>query len=235
MLIDQIAKVKNDIATHARACGRDPHEIKLLAVTKTHPASLIQQALQNGIDFIAESRVQECEAKLPSLHGLYKEFHFIGHLQTNKIAKLLALSPTLIHSISKFSTAEKLDHTLQTLRQTQDILIEVNTSGEPQKQGIPPEQLTTLIQQCTQLPNIRIKGLMTICELTTNEHSIRKSFQILRQLFTEQKSNPHPNVDMQFLSMGMSDDYKIAIEEGSNLLRIGTAIFGNRPIKKELT
>jgi len=235
LLREQIEKIKNDIVACARACGRDPQEIKLLAVTKTHPTSLIQQALQNGIDCIAESRVQECEAKLPSLQGQYKEFHFIGHLQTNKIAKLLTLKPTLIHSIDKITTAEKLNQTLTNLHKTQDILIEVNTSGEPQKQGIAPEQLPALIQQCSQLANIRIKGLMTICELTTNEQLIRKSFKTLKRLFDEQKSMPHPAVDMQFLSMGMSDDYKIAIEEGSNLLRIGTALFGSRPAKKEIT
>jgi len=219
--------------------GKDPATIKLIAVTKTYPVNTILDALQNGIEYIAESRVQECETKIPLLKNKYKEFHFIGHLQTNKIAKLLSLSPTLIHSVDKYSTAEKINQVLEntitdaingvpTLRR-QDILIEVNTSGEPQKNGISPDQLPELLQKISQLQHIKIKGLMTISQQTTDEQTIRQNFRLLKQLFDDiQKSSQSPNIEIQYLSMGMSDDFNIAIEEGSNMLRIGTAIFGQR-------
>jgi len=232
LFTQSIDRIKAEIYTHARSVGRDPAEIKLLAVTKTHSAETIAEALKNGIQYIAESRVQECEEKIPLLKGLYKEFHFIGHLQSNKIAKLLSLSPTLIHSIDKYSTAEKINSILSTTQKTQDILIEVNTSGEYSKQGIPPDQLSELILQCADLPNIKIKGLMTISEHTTDPKAITQCFQLLKKLFDHTRSTfHHPRVEMQYLSMGMSDDFPLAIAQGSNILRIGSAIFGDRPVK----
>ena len=204
-------------------------DIKLIAVTKTQSAETIEEALQNGIQFIGENKIQEAEQKIPILKGKYKEFHFIGHLQSNKIKKIIPLQPTLIHSIDKFSTAKKIDdfiakHNLQ----IQNILIQINTSDEMSKFGIYPTETSQLIKQISELPNIRIKGLMTIGVFTNNEKNIRKCFQILKQLFEKIKQQKIPRVEMKYLSMGMSNDYKIAIEEGANIIRVGTAIFGTR-------
>ena len=210
------------------ACDRQQDEVKLLAVTKTHSCEAIKTALENGIEFIAESKVQEAEFKIPELAGMYKEFHFIGHLQSNKINKLLSLKPDLIHSIDKLSTAEKLNQALRDLNRKQDILIEVNTSGERSKNGIEPEYLSELMKQIEDLEYINVKGLMTIGAFTDDEKIVRRCFRCLRELYEKEKRKKYLSIQMLYLSMGMSSDFKIAIEEGSNILRLGSVLFGER-------
>ena len=228
MLNENIAKIKERITKTAIKVDRDPGDIKLLAVTKTRSIETIEEALSNNIEFIGENKVQEAEDKIPYLEGKFNEFHFIGHLQSNKINKLMKLKPTLIHSIDKFSTANKLNNYLIQNSHTQDVLIEVNTSDEESKFGIKPTETITLIKAISELENIRIKGLMTISMFTHDEEIIRKSFITLRELFNEIKITEIPNVEMKYLSMGMTNDFEIAIEEGANIIRIGTAIFGAR-------
>ncbi len=200
--------------------------VTLVAVTKNHDAGAIREALDLGIDVIGENRVQEAERKLPLLKGKYREFHFIGHLQSNKIRKLLALKPTLIHSIDKYSTAEKLDQILQEMDRDQDVLVEVNTSGEDSKEGIEPSDLLPLIRKMTTLKRVHVRGLMTIAPYADDEKRVRASFRMLRELSDAVKDIP--GVEMRHLSMGMTHDFTIAIEEGATLVRIGTAIFGAR-------
>ena len=214
------------------ACNRQLEDVKLLAVTKTHSVETIRTALENGIEYIAESKVQEAEQKIPKLVDCYKEFHFIGHLQTNKINKLLSLKPILIHSIDKFSTAEKLNQASRNINRTQDILIEVNTSCEDNKNGVNPKDLSELIRQIDDLEYIKVKGLMTIGANTIDEKCIRKCFIKLRELFEKEKGKNHYSTQMLVLSMGMSSDFKIAIEEGSNILRLGSVLFGEREYNK---
>jgi len=218
--------IRDEINKCAIACGRVPEEIKLLAVTKTHSIDVIKKALASGIEYIAESKVQESEEKIPALEGLYKEFHFVGHLQSNKINKLLAMKPTLIHSIDKFSTAERLNKAVTT--HNVDILIEINTSGEESKNGIKPSDAAELIKQIDDLEFVNVKGLMTIGALTDDEKTIRKCFVTLKELFEKEKSRNYFSTEMKYLSMGMSSDYKIAIQEGSNIVRLGSIIFGER-------
>lgn len=228
-LNENIAKIKERINKAAIRANRDPREIKLLTVTKTQSTETIEEALQNGIQFIGENKVQEAEDKIPYLEGKYAEFHFIGHLQSNKIKKIIPLQPTLIHSIDKFSTAKKIDKFIAEHKlQIQDILIQINTSDEASKFGIYPNETSKLIKQISELPNIRIKGLMTIGVFTSNEKNIRKCFRTLKQIFEKIKQQKIPSVEMKYLSMGMSNDFEIAIEEGANIIRIGTAIFGAR-------
>jgi len=220
--------IREKINKAALKVNRDPKDIKLLAVTKTRTIETIEEALLNNIEFIGENKVQEAENKLPSLKGKFKEFHFIGHLQSNKINKLMELKPTLIHSIDKFSTANKLNNYLKQNSITQDILIEVNTSGEDSKFGVKPADTLAFIKSASQLENINIKGLMTISMFTDDKEIIRSSFTKLRNLFEEIRTLQITNIEMKFLSMGMTNDFEIAIEEGSNIVRIGTALFGAR-------
>jgi hypothetical protein len=223
-----IAKILSDIHECAMSCGRDPAEIKLLAVTKTHSVDTIRTALESGVRYIAESKVQEAVEKMPSLSGEYAEFHFIGHLQSNKIGKLLSLRPTLIHSIDKYSTAHKLNAELAKLDRKQHILIEVNTSGEASKYGVSPTGCGELICQIDDLPYIEIRGLMTIGALSDDTDVTRRCFTTLREIYESEKTKNYKHTSMQYLSMGMSDDYHIAIEQGANILRLGSILFGER-------
>ncbi|KQC03896.1 MAG: hypothetical protein APR54_02225 [Candidatus Cloacimonas sp. SDB] len=220
--------IKNRIKYTCESIGRDPTEVQILAVTKTVSVENIDLALKSGISLIGENKVQEAEAKLPLLQEKYREFHFIGHLQSNKINKLLPLKPDLIHSIDSLSTLKKLNHRLQELSRIQDVLLQVNTSGEYSKFGITPEETESFLKQSQEFEHIRIKGLMTIGMFTTDVAVIRKCFRTLYELFHEIKTIDLANSEMKYLSMGMSNDYEIAIEEGANILRIGTAIFGTR-------
>ena len=227
-VIENIRQVKACLEKAAVKVGRNPDEIKLLAVTKTHPVAIIETALANGIEFIAENRLQEAEKKLPELEGKFKEFHFIGHLQSNKIKKLMQLNPTLIHSIDNLKTAQKLNDYLMLYNRKQNILIQVNTSGEASKFGIEPADTKNFVQAISRLSQLHVRGLMTIGKLTDNQTEIRRCFQLLHSLFEELKSEELPHVEMKYLSMGMSGDYQLAIAEGANIVRLGSAIFGAR-------
>ena len=227
-LSNNIDLIRERINKAAIKANRNPKNIKLLAVTKTRSIETIEEALLNNIEFIGENKVQEAENKIPFLTGEFKEFHFIGHLQSNKINKLMKLKPVLIHSIDKYPTAEKLNNYLKQHSMTQDVLIEVNTSNEENKFGIIPDETIPFIKAISKLENIRIKGLMTVGIFTSNEKLIRDCFIKLRKLFNEIKVAEIPNVEMKYLSMGMTNDFEIAIEEGANIVRIGTAIFGAR-------
>ena len=227
-IAENIEKLNKRIENTAGKVKRDPSEIKLLAATKTHPIPIIEEALKHGIEYIGENRIQEAEEKIPFLKNKIQEFHFIGHLQSNKIKKLMKLEPALIHSIDKLTTARKLNEHLGELQKKQDILIQVNTSAEISKFGIDPQETMPFVREIAKLENLQIMGLMTIGMFTSDETIIRKCFQTLRSLFEEIKRENIPGVKMKFLSMGMTDDFEIAIEEGANIIRIGSAIFGAR-------
>jgi len=203
-------------------------QIILLAVTKTHPVELIETALTAGIEHIAENKVQEAMRKLPMITSPYRGFHFIGHLQTNKINQLLSLKPLLIHSIDSVYLAEKLHLALGRTNRTQDILIQVNTTREEQKSGVTFENARDTIWRIAAYSTLKIKGLMTIGKLHPNPEISRPYFKQLKELFDEFQKADIPSMEMQHLSMGMSHDWKIAVEEGSNMIRIGSAIFGER-------
>ncbi len=227
-IVANLAKVKSRIEMAAQRSGVDPQTIELIAVTKTHPAPEIDIALKAGVKYIAENKVQDAIRKLPFIKEPYSGFHFIGHLQTNKINQVLSLNPVLIHSIDSLYLAQKLDGTLKRFGKIQDILIQVNTSGEESKSGVEPEELIPLIEAISSLKAIRIKGLMTIGKYYINSELCRPFFVKLRELFEQVRSLDIPEVEMKYLSMGMTDDFEIAIEEGANMVRIGSAIFGAR-------
>jgi PLP dependent protein len=227
-LIKNKETILDHIETVCKRTGRDPGKIHLLAVTKTRLVEEIETALKAGISLIGENKVQEAEQKLPLIKGSYSEFHFIGHLQTNKVKKLLTLKPALIHSIDSIRTLKKINDLLAGTDRKQKVLIQVNTSGEISKSGIQPAELQEFLNRSQSFSNIRIRGLMTIGTFTSDQVLIRSCFKKLNELFNEVRSMKLENCKMQYLSMGMSGDYEIAIEEGGNILRIGSALFGPR-------
>jgi len=227
-IAENITDIRVRIKATAERCGRKAEDIMFLGVTKTHPAATLDEALAGGLEYIAENKIQESEDKLPVLTQFYKEFHFIGHLQSNKIKKLMPLKPALIHSIDKFSTAKKLDSYCAAKGIVQNILIQINTSAEESKFGIEPAEAEEFIREVAKLENLQIKGLMTIGMFTDDMDAVRKCFKMLKDIQTNIITLDIPRVEMKYLSMGMTSDFEIAIEEGANIVRVGSAIFGAR-------
>lgn len=223
---DSILTVKQRIAECCEKTNRDANEIQLVAVSKTVSAALVEQAIENGISLFGENRVFDAVAKIESVN---KEatWHFIGHLQTNKVHKVIPLFD-MIQSVDSVRLAEKIQIECKKCNKSMNILVQVNTSGESSKYGFAPEETIQAVERIRALPSVHIRGLMTIGALTEDENKIRACFRLLRDLFEEIKTLDLPNVRMDFLSMGMSDDYPIAIEEGANMLRIGRALFSKQ-------
>ncbi|MCS4227158.1 YggS family pyridoxal phosphate-dependent enzyme [Sphingobacterium sp. BIGb0165] len=229
------ATISNNIKTILqrieKACqssGRDPQEVTLLLATKTVTADRIKIALQAGQTLIAENKVQELKEKYEDLKGIAHHNHFIGHLQTNKIKEILKYNVSCVHSVDRFDLAQKLHQRLTAENKTIDILIQVNTSYEESKYGADPDQVIDLVRQIAPLNSLHIKGLMTIGLLSAEAEQVRRCFQLLKQIQQQIIMLDIPNVSMQELSMGMSGDLEIAIAEGATIVRVGTAIFGQR-------
>jgi len=230
---DQIAenarRLQDDIANEAVRLGRSPDEIILVAVTKRFPAEVVAAAVASGLVHFGENRIQEAKSKIPAVEsGNPIHWHLIGHLQSNKAKDAVALFE-LIHSVDHIELAQAVDHRAGLLGKRQDILIQVNTTAEAQKSGCDPEELDDLAGQIAQLPNIRIKGLMTIGPFVEEKAPIEAAFQMLRRSFEQLGSADLGGGSMTYCSMGMTDDWRIALAEGANMLRIGRAIFGDRP------
>jgi len=206
----------------AQKRGGFSHPVQLIAVTKTHPFSLIEECYNAGITAIGENRIQEASNKFTSFDSMpYLHKRFIGHLQSNKVNKCLELFDT-IDSVDSIKLAKKLSTKAKELEKTLPIILEINTSGENQKHGFFPYELDK-IKKCFELSNLKIDGLMTVGPLTIDKEKTRHSFIQLREL-KDTINQPGLNE----LSMGMSGDYEIAVEEGSTMVRLGTALFGVR-------
>lgn len=201
--------------------------VKLMLVSKTVPVERIQEAIDFGHCLFGENKVQELSEKEPIFRASNAEFHFIGHLQTNKVKKCIEHA-SMIHSLDRLSLALELDKHLQKLGKTMDILIQVNTSKETSKFGVEPDGLLKLVREIAPLSSLKIKGLMTLAKFSSEEEIVRPCFQLLRELSAQVRNEGIPGVSMSELSMGMSSDYKIAIQEGATIIRVGTAIFGKR-------
>jgi len=221
---ERLEKVRNEIDKHCRKCGREPSEMKLIAVSKTFPNEDIIEAFQNGQRAFGENRAQEIRDKMDDLDDYAIEWHFIGPLQKNKV-KYVAGKTKMIHSVEALKIAEEINKRTSRLDRQQNILLEVNCSGEENKHGISPEKTAKLISEIEALDHVNVCGLMTMAPLTENEDVIRKTFSTLRKLRDRLRKEYKGLTE---LSMGMTNDYKIAIEEGATLLRIGSAIFGGR-------
>jgi len=227
-ILHNIAVIQQRIANACNKANRNIDDIQLLLATKTVPPEKIKIALQSGLNLIGENKVQEVKAKYDALKNTPHQSHFIGHLQSNKIKDLLKYDITCIQTIDSFSLAEKLHQRLISTQQKIDILIQVNTSAEESKFGVTPENTVALIKQIATLETLQIKGLMTIGLFSAELQKVRACYKILKNLQQTIIQQQIPNVQMQELSMGMSGDVEIAIEEGATIIRVGTAIFGKR-------
>ena len=228
MIKDNVVKVQADIAAACRAAGRDPSQVTLVAVTKSAPVQVIAEAVSAGIEHIAENRVQEAEKKFPGLIFQHPRLtgHIIGHLQTNKVGDALKVAG-LIQSVDSARLADEIEKQAAKLGRTADILVQVNTAREPQKSGAAPEKAFALMEHISGLEHVRVLGLMAMAPLTEDEGRIRKTFSDLRDIRDGvfKRFSGNSKVNMKYLSMGMSSDYRIAIQEGSTMVRIGSAIF----------
>jgi pyridoxal phosphate enzyme (YggS family) len=225
-IAENLAWIKERINSACARANRKPEEINLVAVTKTVDTERIKEGIANGIKIIGENRVQEAKEKYPAI-GNSVEWHMVGHLQTNKVKTALEVF-SLIQSIDTIHLAEEIQKRALAISRIVPILIEVNTSGEETKYGLNPEELLSVITSIQAMPNLSIKGLMTIGPglAIENPEASRESFQMLYEL--KNKVESEFKLKLPYLSMGMSSDFEIAIEEGSNMIRIGTAIFGKR-------
>ncbi|KKO17887.1 MAG: YggS family pyridoxal phosphate-dependent enzyme [Candidatus Brocadia sp.] len=224
---ENLEQVRQNIANTARKAGKRPEDITLVMATKTVEPERIRQAIRAGGNIIGENKVQEALKKYEVLKDEDAEWHFIGHLQTNKVKDVLKFAD-MIHSVDRLSLVEKLDQRLQQEGRSLDILIQINTSHEESKYGVAPEDAVSLVKQTAKYDTFRVLGLMTIGLFTKDEIKIRQCFKVLKGIHDTLINEAINRVQMKYLSMGMSGDYQIAIEEGANMVRIGTAIFGAR-------
>ncbi|TFG89700.1 MAG: YggS family pyridoxal phosphate-dependent enzyme [Gemmatimonadales bacterium] len=215
-----------DIAAACARSDRDPATVRLVAVSKTHPAAAIQAAQAAGQTLFGENYVQEFLLKAESVDPPVT-WHFLGHLQSNKV-KYLAGKVVLIHSLDRFSLAEEIDRQWGKLGATAEVLIEVNLGGEMSKAGTAEAGLKPLLRRLAELPHLAVRGLMLLPPYCTDPEEVRPYFRRLRELAGEVAALNLPGITMAELSMGMSHDFSVSIEEGATLIRVGTAIFGER-------
>lgn len=227
-IIHNLQVIHQRIASACAKSNRSIDEVKLLLATKTVPAERIQTALQAGEFLIGENKVQEIKEKYEALQQIPHESHFIGHLQTNKIKDILKYGVDCIQSVDRIDLAEKLDQRLRYENKQMNVFIQVNTSQEESKFGVAPENALELIRKVAALETIHIKGLMTIGLFSSDHEKVRACFKVLKSVQQKAHSLHIPNVSLNELSMGMSQDLEIAIEEGATIVRVGTAIFGER-------
>jgi PLP dependent protein len=228
MISENIARIRRKIAASCMRAGRDPAEVMLIAVTKTFPSSLVREAVQAGVRDLGENYVQELLRKRAALEGETVRWHFIGHLQSNKV-KQIAPWIAMVHAVDSPSVARELDRQAAKAGRSIEALVEVNTTGEASKYGLPPDAVAPFVREIAGFEALRVRGLMTIGPFLPDPEGSRPMFRRLRELSRRVADDGGGNVEMQHLSMGMSGDYEVAIEEGATMIRLGTAIFGARP------
>jgi len=203
-----------------------PPGVELVAAAKTRTSAEILEAIEAGVKLIGQNYVQEAQQAFQDI-GPKARWHFIGHLQRNKAKKAVEIFD-MIETVDSYELAAELDKRSRARNKTMDILIELNSGREPQKYGIFPEETEDLVRRISDFESIKIKGVMTMGPFTGDPEEARPYFQVTHKVFEEIKSLNIPNVEMEYLSMGMTNSYKVAIEEGANIVRIGTKIFGPR-------
>ncbi|MBN2897199.1 MAG: YggS family pyridoxal phosphate-dependent enzyme [Clostridia bacterium] len=216
-----------------RACaraGRSRDEVTLIGVTKTIDEPAINASIQYGVTDIAENKVQEITRKYDNIHKGVK-WHLIGHLQTNKV-KYIIDKVDLIHSLDSFKLAEEIDKRAAQHGKVMEVLIQINVVDEESKFGIPRSEVMSLLEEVSKLQHIKVAGLMNIAPFYDDPEMARRDFKVMKQLFDTLKDTTFDNVEMKYLSMGMTGDYEVAVEEGANLLRVGTGIYGARDYSK---
>ena len=226
-IAENIARIRAQMAEAAIACGRDPSEIKLCAATKMNDADAVRQAVAAGVDVCGENRVQELTQKLSEDAYRGAPVHFIGHLQTNKVKQVVG-KVDLIQSVDSMRLLDAIQKEAARQGLRQDILLEVNIGNEESKSGFEAKEILPLVERFSLFPNLRLRGLMAIPPISQNSGDNRKFFQEMYQLSVDITTKKGDNVCVDILSMGMSDDFTDAIFCGSTMIRIGTAIFGQR-------
>ena len=215
-IAERVAHLRQRVERAAERAGRSPADVTIVAVSKGFPPQAIEEAVAAGIAHVGENRVQEAATKVPGLRDLPVTWHLVGHLQTNKAKTALELFD-IIHSVDSLHLAEALSHRSQ---RPLPVLLEVNVAGEAAKFGFPPDEVTAAAQAIARLPNLDLRGLMTVAPFVSDPEAVRPVFRELRRL--------RDALGLAELSMGMSDDFEVAIEEGATLVRIGRAIFSER-------
>lgn len=217
--------VKERVAAAAQKSDRTGEDIMLIAVSKTKPVSEIKQAVEAGAHILGENKVQEVMAKYDEIQGV--DWHLIGHLQTNKV-KYIIDKVKMIHSVDSLKLAQEISKRAVKAGVVMDVLVEVNIGGEESKSGVAPEEAEKLCLDISELDAIKVRGLMCVAPAVENAEDARIYFRKMNKLFVDIKSKNYDNIDMVYLSMGMTHDFEVAIEEGANIVRVGTAIFGAR-------
>ena len=226
-IANNVRRIRAEMERAARAAGRDPAEIQLLAATKMNDAQRVRAAVEAGVDCCGENRVQELLEKLPQGAYTGKPVHFIGHLQTNKVNKVVG-RVDLIESVDREELLVAIDRAAARLGVTQRILLEVNIGAEESKSGFTPAGAVEMASRMAEFPHCRLEGLMAIPPISEEPGGNTKYFAQMRQLLVDIRAKKYDNVSMACLSMGMTDDFPDAIAQGSTLIRVGTAIFGAR-------
>lgn len=227
MLIDRYNQVKKNVEAACKRAGKNPREVTIIAVSKTKPLEMIEELRKEKVMDFGENKAQEMKDKYERISWPVR-WHMIGHLQTNKI-KYIADKTALIHSVDSLHLAQQIDKEArkQNIREI-PILIQVNFADEDSKFGVSPEEVCDLIQEISVLEHVKIKGLMQIAPYVDDPEDNRKYFAAMKKLSVDIKNKNFDNVDMNILSMGMSGDYEVAVEEGATMIRVGTGIFGER-------
>ena len=225
-IVSNIMGIRQRMAAAAERCGRNHEDIKLMAVSKTVPPERVHEAIKAGITWFGENYVQEAREKIPAV-GQNVSWHMIGHLQTNKVKYVVHLFDW-IHSVDRIELAKELDKRAAQNQRTLKVLLEVNVSGEVSKNGVEPSRVPELVRQISLMPNLDVQGLMTMPPFFENPEDARPYFIALRELRDKIASENIPGIQMKELSMGMTGDFEVAIEEGATIIRVGRAIFGER-------
>lgn len=226
-----VRAIMQQVRDTALQAGRDPSEVQVMAVTKTVDPVLVNAAIGAGITLLGENKAQELCAKYDSYHKDGVQIHFIGHLQTNKVRQIVD-KVSMVESVDSIKLAREIDRHCAAIGKVMDVLLEVNIGREENKTGVFPELLPALLEEAGKLEHIRVRGLMTIPPVCETEEEVLQYFSQMRQLFIDIKQKKYDNINMEILSMGMSADYPIAVQQGSNIVRIGTAMFGQRNYKR---
>jgi pyridoxal phosphate enzyme (YggS family) len=225
-LADKLPRVRDTVAEAAERSGRRGDEVTVVAITKAHPLAAIEAALAAGIHDIGENRIEEMEGKVAALGRDAAHWHMVGHVQSRKASRAVAVAD-LVHSVDSVRLGEKLSRAAEAANGKVAVLVQVNTSGEEAKHGFNGENALEGLHELLELPGLQISGLMTMAPWTDDERTLRAAFRRLREIHEEAaRSTEYSGSE---LSMGMTNDYPIAVEEGSTMVRIGTALFGERP------
>lgn len=226
MIQENLDRINNRVIDAAHRSGRTPSEILVVAVTKTQSAETLELAYNAGVRVVGENRVQEVLEKWPNFEQKF-EWHLIGHLQTNKV-KYIVDKVDLIHSLDSLRLADEISKQAVKIGRIIPVLVQINVDEEDSKFGIKVEDVDKFINAVSALPGIKVCGLMNIAPFSENDVFLRKTFKKMKEIFESLKNKAYNGVDMTYLSMGMTHDFEIAIEEGANVIRVGTGIFGTR-------